>query len=224
MVESSLLSLIFHADLLVQIVMLVLVFASIWSLAIVIDGHLALKKTFLEIKSFNEALKEKKDLFSIHEKVDNTNQLAFSIHKISTELKNFFSGNKPTEKSKQMLQRRVNGILSNTYANSMDKLDRGIGHLATISSACPFIGLFGTVWGILHSFQSIAVSKNTSLAIVAPGIAEALFATALGLIAAIPALIFYNSFNNRMTRIESYMERFADDVNQRVALEIENEE
>jgi len=104
-------------------------------------------------------------------------------------------------KSKTNLNERMTGMLEVNIEKQMSKIDKGFTFLATVGSTAPFIGLFGTVWGIMNSFQSIAISRNTSLAIVAPGIAEALFATALGLLAAIPAVVAYNKFNNDYKKI-----------------------
>ena len=109
------------------------------------------------------------------------------------------------------LQMRIDKVMSVSIAREVERLDRRLLVLATVGSASPFVGLFGTVWGIMSSFQSIAASKNTSLAVVAPGIAEALFATAIGLIAAIPATIFYNKFTSEVNRQAQRLEGFADE-------------
>jgi biopolymer transport protein TolQ len=115
-------------------------------------------------------------------------------------------------KSKTNLAEKMSGVLEVGIEKQISKIEKGFTFLATVGSTAPFIGLFGTVWGIMNSFQSIAISRNTSLAIVAPGIAEALFATALGLLAAIPAVIAYNRFNNDSRkysqRLESFSKRF----------------
>ena len=112
-------------------------------------------------------------------------------------------------KSKSDLQDRITTMLETGIEKQMSKISKGYTFLATVGSTAPFIGLFGTVWGIMNSFQSIAVSRNTSLAIVAPGIAEALFATALGLLAAIPAVIAYNKFNNDSILYSKKLENFS---------------
>ncbi len=109
------------------------------------------------------------------------------------------------------VQLRVEKVMDVTISREVERLERRLTFLATVGSTAPFIGLFGTVWGIMTSFQAIAVSKNTSLAVVAPGIAEALFATALGLLAAIPAVIFYNRFNSDVARHAARLEGFADE-------------
>ena len=114
-------------------------------------------------------------------------------------------------KSKTNLVEKMSGILEIGIEKQMSKIDKGFTFLATVGSTAPFIGLFGTVWGIMNSFQSIAISRNTSLAIVAPGIAEALFATALGLLAAIPAVVAYNRFNNDSKKYSQKLESFSKD-------------
>ena len=111
-------------------------------------------------------------------------------------------------KSKTNLAEKMRGILEVGIEKQISKIEKGFTFLATVGSTAPFIGLFGTVWGIMNSFQSIAISRNTSLAIVAPGIAEALFATALGLLAAIPAVVAYNRFNNDSRKIFSKIRKF----------------
>ena len=112
-------------------------------------------------------------------------------------------------RSKTDLNARMTSMLETGIEKQMSKITKGFTFLATVGSTAPFIGLFGTVWGIMNSFQSIAISRNTSLAIVAPGIAEALFATALGLLAAIPAVVAYNKFNNDSKKYSQRLENFA---------------
>ncbi|MGA7040445.1 MAG: protein TolQ, partial [Pseudolabrys sp.] len=124
------------------------------------------------------------------------------------EWKRSFEGNARTIGGLQM---RIEKVMEVTIAREVERLERRLLVLATVGSAGPFVGLFGTVWGIMTSFQSIAASKNTSLAVVAPGIAEALFATALGLVAAIPATIFYNKFASEVNKQAQRLEGFADE-------------
>ena len=121
------------------------------------------------------------------------------------------------------LKERINTAIFLAKNKELDKLENNLGYLATISSASPFIGLFGTVWGIMHSFQSIAEAKNTSLAVVAPGIAEALFATALGLIAAIPALIFYNILSKKLQDLTNNFDDFALHLNSLLSRQLDRE-
>ena len=112
-------------------------------------------------------------------------------------------------KSKSNMSEKLNNMLEAGIDKQISKIEKGFTFLATVGSTAPFIGLFGTVWGIMNSFQSIAISRNTSLAIVAPGIAEALFATALGLLAAIPAVVAYNKFNSDARKYSNKLEDFS---------------
>jgi biopolymer transport protein TolQ len=119
------------------------------------------------------------------------------------------------------IQLRVEKVMDVTISREMERLDRRLLFLATVGSTAPFVGLFGTVWGIMSSFQAIAMSKNTSLAVVAPGIAEALFATALGLLAAIPAVIAYNKFSADSSRLSQRLDAFADEFSAIVSRQID---
>ena len=120
------------------------------------------------------------------------------------------------------IQVRVEKVMDVTISREMERLERRLLFLATVGSTAPFVGLFGTVWGIMTSFQAIAVSKNTSLAVVAPGIAEALFATAIGLVAAIPAVIFYNKFSADAARLNQRLEAFADEFSAIVSRQVDS--
>ena len=117
------------------------------------------------------------------------------------------------ETSQVSLQQRVEWVMSTALGREMERLEKHMFILASVGSTAPFVGLFGTVWGIMNSFQAIALSKNTSLAVVAPGIAEALFATALGLVAAIPAVVAYNKFSNDLGRYAGRLQAFIGDFN-----------
>jgi len=195
---KSLFGLIIDADLTVQIVMLLLFASSIWSWTIIIYKWLSFaeifKKTAHFEKIFSQASTEK-----IYDHFENSAKAPIEKLFVTT----FAKKKKGADKSE------INSIIVTTKNRCMEELEDKMSYLATIASSTPFIGLFGTVWGIMHSFQSIAASKNTSLAVVAPGIAEALLATGLGLIAAIPALIFYNILNAKIYRIESSLDNFA---------------
>ena len=124
-------------------------------------------------------------------------------------------------KSKSNLSNRLEGMLEVSIEKQMNVIEKSYTFLATVGSTAPFIGLFGTVWGIMNSFQSIAISRNTSLAIVAPGIAEALFATALGLLAAVPAVVAYNKFSTDLARYASRLESFANEFSDILSREFE---
>jgi len=126
-----------------------------------------------------------------------------------------------SDSAKVSLPQRIDRVMQVTLGREMDRIERHMNFLASVGSTAPFIGLFGTVWGIMNSFQSIAMTKNTSLAVVAPGIAEALFATALGLVAAIPAVIAYNKISNDMDRYAKRLEAFAGEFGAILSRQIE---
>ena len=188
--DFSLWSLFLRADFIVKSVILMLIACSIYSWAIIIEKFRLFKKINLESEEFEENFWKSKSAESFYNSLpvnlENPMALLFK-DSMQTLLK---------AKNKSNLNERMTGMLEINIEKQMSKIDKGFTFLATVGSTAPFIGLFGTVWGIMNSFQSIAISRNTSLAIVAPGIAEALFATALGLLAAIPAVVAYNKFNN----------------------------
>jgi biopolymer transport protein TolQ len=194
---KSLIQLVSGADIVVQFTILILVLASIWSWTIIFHKCILVSYVSKRTKNFERNFSKK----NINKIFDNLKNHAIApIEQIFvTAMKTHKEGNYSTA-----------ALL--TKNRCIDKLDQGLNYLATIAAAAPFIGLFGTVWGIMHSFQSIAASKNTSLAIVAPGIAEALFATGLGLAAAIPALVFYNILNAKIDRIEDNSDNFLIEI------------
>ena len=204
--DFSLWSLFIRADFIVKSVILMLIGCSVYSWAIIIEKFKLFKKINLESEEFEEKFWKSKSAETFYNNLpanlENPMALLFK-ESMQTLLKN---------KSKSNLNERMGSMLEVNIEKQMTKLDKGFTFLATVGSTAPFIGLFGTVWGIMNSFQSIAISRNTSLAIVAPGIAEALFATALGLLAAIPAVVAYNKFNNDskkyLQKLENFSKRF----------------
>jgi biopolymer transport protein TolQ len=204
--DFSLWSLFIRADFIVKSVILMLIFCSVYSWAIIIEKFKLFKKINLESEEFEEKFWKSKSAETFYNSLpvnlENPMALLFK-ESMQTLLK---------AKSKSNLNERMSTMLEINTEKQMVKLDKGFTFLATVGSTAPFIGLFGTVWGIMNSFQSIAISRNTSLAIVAPGIAEALFATALGLLAAIPAVVAYNKFNNDskkyLQKLENFSKRF----------------
>ena len=204
--DFSLWSLFIRADFIVKSVILMLIGCSIYSWAIIIEKFRLFKKINLESEEFEEKFWKSKSAETFYNSLpvnlDNPMALLFK-DSMQTLLK---------AKNKSNLSERMNGMLEANIEKQMVTLEKGFTFLATVGSTAPFIGLFGTVWGIMNSFQSIAISRNTSLAIVAPGIAEALFATALGLLAAIPAVVAYNKFNNDskkyIQKLENFSKRF----------------
>jgi biopolymer transport protein TolQ len=201
--DFSLLSLFIRADFIVKSVIIMLIACSVYSWAIIIEKYRLFKKINLETEEFEEKFWKAKSAETFYNNLpsNSTNPMALmfkdSMHAL---LKS---------KNKSNIIEKTRGILETNIEKQMSKLDKGFTFLATVGSTAPFIGLFGTVWGIMNSFQSIAISRNTSLAIVAPGIAEALFATALGLLAAIPAVVAYNKFNNDSNKYSQKLENFS---------------
>ena len=201
--DFSLWSLFLRADFIVKSVILMLIGCSIYSWAVIIEKFRLFKKINLESEEFEEKFWKSKSAETFYNslpaEVENPTALLFK-DTMQSLLK---------AKSKNNLNERMASIIEVNIEKQISKIDKGFTFLATVGSTAPFIGLFGTVWGIMNSFQSIAISRNTSLAIVAPGIAEALFATALGLLAAIPAVVAYNKFNNDSKKYSQRLENFS---------------
>ena len=201
--DFSLWSLFIRADFVVKSVILMLIGCSVYSWAIIIEKIKLFKKINLESDEFEDRFWKSKSAETFYNNLPgNVENPMASLFKDSmqTLLK---------AKSKSNLNDRLSNMLEVNIEKQSVKLEKGFTFLATVGSTAPFIGLFGTVWGIMNSFQSIAISRNTSLAIVAPGIAEALFATALGLLAAIPAVVAYNKFNNDLKKYTQKLENFS---------------
>tara|TARA_B100001769_G_C22044547_1_gene561355 strand:- start:515 stop:1189 length:675 start_codon:yes stop_codon:yes gene_type:complete len=204
--DFSIWNLFIRADIIVKTVILLLIAASIYSWAIIIEKIKLFKKINTSSEEFEEKFWKSKSAETFYNNLpSNLEDPMALVFKGSMQamLKN---------KSKANLNERMSTMLEINIEKQMNKIEKSYTFLATVGSTAPFIGLFGTVWGIMNSFQSIAISRNTSLAIVAPGIAEALFATALGLLAAIPAVVAYNKFNSDskkyLTRLENFSKRF----------------
>ena len=201
--DFSLINLFIRADIIVKFVIIILIACSIYSWAIIIDKIKQFKKINILSDEFEEKFWRSKSAETFYNSLpSNADDPMTSLFKESMQglLKS---------KSKTNLVEKMGGILEVGIEKQMSKIEKGFTFLATVGSTAPFIGLFGTVWGIMNSFQSIAISRNTSLAIVAPGIAEALFATALGLLAAIPAVVAYNKFNNDAKKYSEKLENFS---------------
>ncbi len=204
--DFSLINLFIRADIIVKTVIILLIACSIFSWAIIIDKIKLFKKINIASEEFEEKFWRSKSAETFY------NNLPSNVEDPMTSLFKETMQGLLKSKSKANLVEKMGGILEVGIEKQISKIEKGFTFLATVGSTAPFIGLFGTVWGIMNSFQSIAISRNTSLAIVAPGIAEALFATALGLLAAIPAVIAYNKFNNDsrkyFQKLESFSKRF----------------
>jgi len=201
--DFSLWSLFLRADFVVKSVILMLIGCSIYSWAVIIEKLRLFKKINLESEEFEEKFWKSKSAETFY------NSLPADVENPTASLFKDTMQSLLKAKGKTNLNERMASILEVNIEKQISKIDKGFTFLATVGSTAPFIGLFGTVWGIMNSFQSIAISRNTSLAIVAPGIAEALFATALGLLAAIPAVVAYNKFNNDSKKYSQRLENFS---------------
>ncbi len=201
--DFSLLSLFLKADIIVKAVMIILILCSVYSWAVIIEKYRLFKKINKSSEEFEEKFWNSKSAENFYNSLPNNLEDPMSLV-FQNAMENLLK-----KKSKINLSERMTVFLEGGIEKEMSKIEKGFTFLATVGSTAPFIGLFGTVWGIMNSFQSIAISRNTSLAIVAPGIAEALFATALGLLAAIPAVVAYNKFNTDAKKYSEKLENFS---------------
>jgi biopolymer transport protein TolQ len=209
-IDFSMLALFARATLTVKIVMIMLFAASFWSWAIIIRKHLMFRAARSEAAVFDRAFWSGQPLDELYESIGPDPQGASE--------KIFAAGMLEWRRSHRQdggliagAQARIDRSMDVAISKESERLNAGLSFLATTGATAPFIGLFGTVWGIKHSFEQIAISQNTNLAVVAPGIAEALLATGIGLIAAIPAVVFYNKLNADSERILAGYEAFADE-------------
>jgi len=201
--DFSITTLFLRADIIVKSVIIILIVSSIYSWAIIFEKIKLFKKINKSTDEFENKFWKSKSAESFYNSLpSNVNDPMANLFKDSMQvlLKSKRSSN---------LDEKMSRMLEINVEQQMEKIDKSYTFLATVGSTAPFIGLFGTVWGIMNSFQSIAISRNTSLAIVAPGIAEALFATALGLLAAIPAVVAYNKFSSDSKKYSQKLENFS---------------
>ena len=201
--DFSLMNLFIRADIVVKSVIILLIACSVYSWAVIIDKLRLFKKINLSTEEFEAKFWNSKSAESFY------NNLPANVEDPMALIFRDAMQSLLKRKSKTDVTSRMTTMLETGIEKQISKISNGFTFLATVGSTAPFIGLFGTVWGIMNSFQSIAISRNTSLAIVAPGIAEALFATALGLLAAIPAVIAYNKFNNDTIKYTQKLENFS---------------
>jgi len=206
--DFSLWQLFLRADFVVKSVILILIASSIFSWALIFDKYRLFKRIDKSTKLFEDKFWKSKSAETFYKNIpDKTNDPLAQIFRSAME-----ELIKTRSKTSAVQSARVQRVLEASIDKQSKNIEKNFTYLATVGSTAPFIGLFGTVWGIMNSFQSIAISRNTSLAIVAPGIAEALFATALGLLAAIPAVIAYNKFNSDsqryLSRVDNFCKRF----------------
>jgi len=206
--DFSLWQLFLRADFVVKSVILILIASSIFSWALILDKYRLFKRIDKSTKLFEDKFWKSKSAETFYKNLpDKTDDPLAQVFKSAME-----ELIKTRSKTSSVQSARVQRVVEVSIDKQSKNIEKNFTYLATVGSTAPFIGLFGTVWGIMNSFQSIAISRNTSLAIVAPGIAEALFATALGLLAAIPAVIAYNKFNSDsqryLSRVDNFCKRF----------------
>jgi biopolymer transport protein TolQ len=209
-IDFSLLALFWRASFIVKLVMIMLTVASVWSWAIIIQKFITFRKARAEASLFDRAFWSGEPLDELFDKIGATPQGA-SESIFASAMTEWRRSHRQDGGLIAGAQARIDRSMDVAIQKETEDLTRGLPFLATVGSTAPFIGLFGTVWGIKVAFEGIAISQNTSLAVVAPGIAEALVATALGLLAAIPAVIFYNKLSTDSDRIIGGYEAFADE-------------
>ena len=203
--DFSIIQLFIRADFVVKSVIIILIAASVYSWALIFEKQRLFKKIEKSTSNFEEKFWKSKSAENFYNNLSNTNKdpLTNIFQSAMVELI------KTKSKSSSVQTARVSRVLEISGYKEINLIEKHFTFLATVGSTAPFIGLFGTVWGIMNSFQSIAISRNTSLAIVAPGIAEALFATALGLLAAVPAVVAYNKFTSDSRKYSGHIENFS---------------
>ncbi len=210
--EFSLWSLFLRADPVVKTVMGILVLSSVWSWAVIIDKSMTFGRLKRKSKKFEDQFWSGKPLDELYRR---TNDKAdHPMARVFTAAMEEWGRSKNTGRNDSLVigaKDRIDKVLNLTVARELEKAESSLGVLATVGSAAPFVGLLGTVWGIMNAFQAIAVTKDTNLAVVAPGIAEALFATALGLLAAIPAVVGYNRYSSALNSFAVRLQGFADE-------------
>ncbi|MGE4279606.1 MAG: protein TolQ [Magnetospirillum sp.] len=210
--DMSMFGLFMQADIIVKLIMIALLGASFWCWAIIFDKLMRLRALWQKAESFEETFWSGGSLEELYDRIGARPMdpmSAIFVAAMREWRRSAAKGLTDKENVRVSLPQRIDRVMHVTLGREMDTLERNLGVLASVGSTAPFIGLFGTVWGIMNSFQSIANTHNTSLAVVAPGIAEALFATALGLVAAIPAVIAYNKISSDMDRYAKRLENFS---------------
>ncbi len=207
----GLISLFWQATIVVKLVMIGLILASVWCWAIILEKHFAIRRAARATETFEQTFWSGKSLEDLFLTLGPRSNVGMATLFMAAMREWKRSQESSARAGFQGVQKRIEKVMDVQLQKELARLEARLMFLATIGSAGPFIGLFGTVWGIMNSFRAIAVSKNTNLAVVAPGLAEALFATALGLLAAIPATIFYNKFASDIARIGARFENFADE-------------
>jgi biopolymer transport protein TolQ len=208
-VDFSIWALFLKADIIVKSVIVILLVASLWCWAIIFDKWLGLRRLNSSATEFESVFWSGGSLDQLYDRIGSQPRDPMSAVFVAA-MKEW--RRVPSAGGMGSLSQRIERVMQITLSREMNQVEKNMTFLATTGSTAPFVGLFGTVWGIMNSFQSIAISKNTSLAVVAPGIAEALFATALGLLAAIPAVVAYNKLSKDLDRYEGRLDSFAGEL------------
>ena len=219
--DLSFLGLFLNADLIGKSVIVLLILASFWSWAIIIEKLLRLRRLQARADEFEDMFwsgGSLDDLFGAEPPCPMTAMFSAAMREWRRSAAKGLAG---ANQVRAALQSRIERVMGVTFGREMDRLERYMSFLASVGSTAPFVGLFGTVWGIMNAFHAIAASKNTSLAVVAPGIAEALFATALGLVAAVPAVIAFNKINSELARYAGRLEAFSNEFNAILSRQLE---
>ena len=223
--DFSLIALFMRADLVVKAVIVILFLASVWCWAIIFQKWFSMRRLNKRSNEFEQGFWSGNSLDDLYDRISQQPRDPMSAIFAAAMREWRRSPSKHTASGGGVkLAERIDRVMHITMAREMDSAERYMTFLATTGATAPFIGLFGTVWGIMNSFQSIAISKNTSLAVVAPGIAEALFATALGLLAAIPAVIAYNKLSRDLDRYAGRLESFSGEFGAILSRELETGE
>lgn len=225
--DLSVIALFIHADIVVKAVALILIFASVWCWAIILEKKTTIGKLNRRAGKFEDAFWSGEPLDKLYQRIKQSpdDPLLKTFSAGMEEWQNTVSVGVPDRESLQAsLRQRVERAMSIAITREMARLERGMTFLATVGSTAPFIGLFGTVWGIMNSFNSIAHTNNTSLAVVAPGISEALFVTALGLVAAIPAVVAYNGYSTKLARYASRLDAFITEFSAILSRHLESQD
>jgi biopolymer transport protein TolQ len=210
--DLTIIGLFLQADVIVKVVIFILVLASFWTWAIIFDKVIRIRRLTGQADKFEESFWSGGSLEELFDRISNRPpdpMSAIFVAAMREWRRSAAKGLLGTDQLRTSLQDRIERVMDITLGREMEQLERHLVYLASVGSSAPFIGLFGTVWGIMNSFASIAAAKNTTLAVVAPGIAEALFATALGLVAAIPAVLAYNKLSGDISRYGHRLEAFS---------------
>ena len=222
--DFTLLGMFAQADWIVQLVMLVLLGSSLWCWAIIFDKSKRIRRVTAQADKFDAEFWSGNSLEDLYERVKkNPDHPMAALFVAAMREWQRSAGGRGANKLGMGLQDRIYRVMRVTVSREMERLENYLSFLATVGSTAPFVGLFGTVWGIMNAFEQIAISHNSSLAVVAPGIAEALFATAMGLVAAVPAVVAYNKISNDLGRYANRLEGFADEFGTILSRQLDEE-